>query len=117
MENERKYAEEIRKQYAPKSETENKLETLHKMDAAVRRPADIFAHLFGVLGALVLGVGMCLAMEVIGNVMAAGVVIGAVGILMIAVNYPIYSAILKARKKKYAEKIISLSNELLHENA
>ena len=45
------------------------------------------------------------------------VVIGAVEIRMIAVNYPTYSAILKARKKKYAEKIISLSNELLHENA
>ena len=58
MENERKYAEEIRKQYQPKSETESKLEKLHKFDGAVRRPAEIFAYTFGVLGALILGVGM-----------------------------------------------------------
>lgn len=114
MENERKYAEEIRKQYQPNSETESKLEKLHKLDGAVRRPAEIFAYTFGVLGALILGVGMCLAMEVIGSMMPLGIVIGIVGIAMVAANYFIYRAILNSRKKKYADRVITLSDELLH---
>ena len=115
MENERKYAEEIRKQYQPKSETESKLEKLHKLDGAVRRPAEIFAYAFGVLGALILGVGMCLAMEVIGDLMPVGVAVGVVGIAMVVANYFIYRTILKSRRKKYADKVLSVSDELLHE--
>lgn len=65
------------------------------------------------VGALVLGVGMCLAMEVIGSMMPLGIVIGAVGIAMVTANYFLYRAILRSRKKKYAKEIVSLSDELL----
>lgn len=113
QEKERKYAEEIRRAYADKNESESKLEKLRKMDAAVRRPAEIFAYIFGILGALVLGVGMCLAMEVLGNMMPLGIVIGVVGIAMVSANYFLYRAILKSRKQKYAKEILTLSDELL----
>ena len=82
--------------------------------SAVRRPAAIFAYTFVILGALVLGVGMCLAMEVIGSLMPLGIVIGVIGIVMVAVNYPIYKRILSQRKKKYAPEIVALSDELLN---
>ncbi len=113
MENEMQYAEKLRKEYAAKTAEENKLDTLHKLDAAARRPAEIFAYTFGIIGALVLGVGMCLAMEIIGDLMPLGVVIGVVGIAMVALNYPIYKAIMRSRKKKYAQRILALSDELL----
>ena len=115
MENERKYAEEIRKQYQPKSETESKLEKLHKLDGAVRRPAEIFAYTFGILGALILGVGMCLAMKVIGDLMPLGIVIGVVGIAIVVANYFIYKAILKKRREKYSDEIVRLSNKILND--
>lgn len=111
---ERQYAEKMREAYAPASEERGKLEQLRGLDRKVRRPADIFAYTFGIVGALVLGVGMCLAMEVIGNgLMAVGIVVGVAGIAMVAANYFIYRAVLRSRKKKYAEQIISLSGELL----
>ena len=66
-----------------------------------------------VLGALVLGLGMCLAMEISGSLMPLGIVIGVVGIAMVAANYPIYSAIMRSRRKKYAQRILALSDELL----
>ena len=113
MNNEMQYAEKIRKEYAAKTAEENKLETLHKLDAAARRPAEIFAYTFGAVGALVLGLGMCLAMEVIGSLMPLGIVIGVIGIAMVAANYPIYSAIMRSRRKKYAQRILALSDELL----
>lgn len=112
-EQDRMYAEEVRAAYAPESEEKNKLEQLKELDGAVRRPAEIFAYTFGVLGALVLGVGLCLAMEVIGSLMPLGIVVGVVGIAMVSANYFFYRKILNARKKKYAGKIIALSDELL----
>lgn len=33
---------------------------------------------------------------------------------MVAVNYFIYKAILKSRKRKYADQVMSLSDELLN---
>jgi hypothetical protein len=45
--------------------------------------------------------------------MALGIVIGVIGIALVSVNYPLFLAIMKTRKKKYAEKVIALSDELL----
>lgn len=113
MEQEKQYARQVRAEYAPGSEEEGKLEQLKKLDRTARRPAEIFAYTFGIVGALVLGVGMCLAMEVIGSMMPLGIVIGVVGIAMVTANYFLYRAILRSRKKKYAKEIVSLSDELL----
>ena len=115
QEAERKYAEEIRRAYADKSESETKLEKLRKLDSTVRRPAEIFAYAFGILGALVLGVGMCFAMEVIADLMPLGIVIGIAGIAIVSVNYFLYRAILNSRRKKHAKEILSLSDELLND--
>lgn len=112
-EQERKLAERVRAAYAPQSDEASKLEQLQQLDRAARRPAEIFAYTFGIVGALVLGIGMCLAMEVIGSLMPLGIVIGVVGIAMVVSDYFFYRMILKSRKKKYAEKIVSLSDELL----
>lgn len=106
--------EKIRGAYEPKGETESKLEKLRKLDGKVKLPAEIFAYVFGVAGALVLGVGMCLAMQIIGDLMPLGIVIGCVGIAMVSVNYPLYNAIMKARKKKYAAEVMALSDELIN---
>ena len=74
--------EHIREQYAEKRVT--KFDELKALDKRVKRPAEIFAYTFGVVGALVLGTGMCLAMKVIGDMMALGIVIGVVGIGMVS---------------------------------
>ena len=105
---------EIRSRYAAKSVSEEKIDKLTRLDRQARRPAEIFAYTFVALGALVLGVGMCLAMEIIGSLMPLGIVIGVIGIVMVAVNYPIYKRILSQRKKKYAPEIVALSDELLN---
>ncbi len=110
-EQEKRIAESIRSAYVP--EKENKLDQLRKLDARVKLPAEIFAYIFGIVGALVLGVGMCLAMRIIADMLPLGVVIGCAGIAMVAVNYFIYTAIVKSRKKKYAAQILALTDELL----
>lgn len=54
------YAERIASEYTPKSTS--KLVALKKLDQKAKLPATLFVYTFGIVGALVLGVGMCLSM-------------------------------------------------------
>lgn len=112
-EEQKKVAERILRSYAPKEE--NGADALRRLDKKVRLPATLFGWLFGCLAALVLGVGMCLAMEVIGDLFVLGIVIGCVGIAMACVTYPVYSAILRSRRKKYASAVETLGRNILSE--
>lgn len=114
MSEKEKIVNQIKEGYEPKTKT--KYDELIALNRRVELPAYIFAYTFGVIASLVLGLGMCLAMQVIGTgalFMALGIVIGIVGIALVSVNYPLFLAIMKSRKKKYAEKVIALSDELL----
>ena len=116
MTTEMKTVEQIRDSYVEKEMT--KFDELKALDKKVKLPAEIFAYVFGSLSSLVLGTGMCLAMKVIGAslsfAMPLGIGVGILGIALVSVNYPIYQKILKSRKKKYANRIMELSNSLLN---
>ena len=108
------YAEHLVNEYAPKDTS--KVVALRKLDAKAKMPATVFTYTFGILTSLVAGVGMCLSMKVIGSGTAAmfvlGVIIGIIGFLGMAVNYPIYSKLLKKGKQKYAFEIMELAKEI-----
>ena len=108
------YAEQIANEYSKKSES--KVIALKKLDRKAKLPASIFAYSFGIISSLVLGVGMCLSMGVIGKSVALGIFIGIVGIFSVSVNYPIYKKILKNSKDKYSYDIIKLASEIAKEN-
>ncbi len=110
MTNVEKEVERIKAQYLPKVDT--KMDELKRLDKKARLPAEIFGYAFGIAGALTLGTGMCLAMKVISNLMPLGIVVGTLGIAMVTANYFLYHKILKSRKKKYAERILRLSEEI-----
>ena len=101
----------IKEQYVAKQRTQ--LDELIALDKKVKAPAEIFAYSFGTAGSLVLGTGMCLAMKVIGDMMIAGIGIGLAGIAMVSLTYPIYKGLLARRRKKYAERIVAMSDEIL----
>lgn len=106
--------EKIRNKYTQKESNPTKFEQLKALDKKVKTPAIVFAYIFGIIGSLILGTGMCLAMKVIGDLMILGIIIGVIGILMVSTNYVIYKNILKNRREKYAEEILSKSEELLN---
>ena len=111
------YAEQIANEYSVKKES--KVVALKKLDAAVKKPAFIFSLSFGIVMALVFGVGMCLCMRVIGdNTLTSfliGIAAGIVGIIGMSINYPIYQKILAHRRKKYAFEIIELAKQITDE--
>ncbi len=113
--NEKRVVEQIKAQYEERQP--NKMDELLSLNAKVKRPAQIFAYIFGTVGSLVLGTGMSLAMKVIGGglsfAMPLGIVVGVVGLAMVSVNYFLYKKILKGRKQKYGKQILSLTDSLL----
>lgn len=114
MNTDKTYAEKIAEEYAEKEQS--KVVALQKLDRKAKLPATIFTYTFGIIAALVLGVGMCFSMNVLGDgstlYMVIGVIVGVIGLVMCGTNYPIYSKILKSSKKKYANDILALAKEI-----
>jgi len=110
--------QKIRTQYTEKEHTG--LDKLKELDTKVKRPANVFAYIFGSISAIIMGAGMSLVMtdiaETVGiqNPMLYGIVIGIIGMFMTVINYPIYKSILGSRRKKYADKIIALSDKIMN---
>ena len=110
-----KMVKKIKDSYIERKTT--KLDELKALNKKVERPAEIFAYTFGTAGALILGTGMSMAMEVIfasgALTMPIGIAIGVVGLAMVSANYFIYQKILTKRKQKYAKQVLALTDELL----
>ena len=110
-------AEKIASEYVAK--TTSKVEALKKLDRKAKMGAQIFAYTFGIIGALILGTGMCFAMGVIGDEsitsMIIGIAVGLVGIFGVSINYFIYKKLLEKGKMKYGSDIVQLAKEITEE--
>ena len=111
----------IRKKYAAPEQAEDKMAQLRRLDAAVTQKATSVSLVFGVIGALILGMGMSLVMTDLGEIlglygavtMLVGILIGFPGIVLICMAYPIYNRALRKGREKIAPEIIRLTDELL----
>ena len=112
--------QKIRTQYTEKEHTQ--LDALKALDKKVKKPANVFAIVFGSISAVVMGSGMSLIMTDIGSIlgiadpMMPGIIIGVIGLVMAIITYPVYKKILNSRKKKYADEIIKLSDNIMSNN-
>ena len=113
-------AQKIRAQYMEKQASE--LDELRELDTKVKRPANVFAYIFGSISAIVMGAGMSLVMTDIGTTLGIehslviGIVVGVIGMILAIINYPIHKGILNSRKKKFGAEIIKLSEKIMGEN-
>ncbi len=111
----------IRKKYEAPEQTEDKMEQLRRLDATVTQKATTVSLVFGVIGALLLGFGMSLAMTNLGEIfgsykgmaMLLGIIIGTLGIALVCVAYPLYNRTIKKEREKIAPEIIRLTDELM----
>ena len=106
----------IRRKYAePEAD---KMEQLRRLDRQALQRAQAWAITLGILGTLIMGTGMSLCMTELsgflgGTAMLVGIPVGLVGIVLIALAYPVFNKILKKEQKKIAPEIIRLTDELL----
>ena len=104
----------IRDKYAPPANEESPMEQLRRLDASATKGAAVAAIAVGVVGALLLGVGMCCTMLAGWEVFfVPGIVVGVIGIAGVAAAYPLYLRMVKRKREKLAPEIIRLSDELM----
>ena len=111
----------IRDKYTAPTEAEDKMTRLRRLDASVTNTAQTVALIFGVIGTLILGFGMSLCMTDLGDIlgsfkdisMVIGIIVGIVGGILASLAYPVYNAIVTAKRKKLAPEIIRLTDELM----
>lgn len=101
----------IRSRYLPKGE--DKMEHLRRLDRSVTKKGTALSLVVGIVGALVMGTGMSCCL-VWGNALFfPGIVIGIVGMALIAAAYPAYKNITEKEREKIAPEILRLTDELM----
>ena len=99
-------------------EQNNDLDELLSLDREVKLPPTILVYILGIIGALILGFGLSLVMTDIGQKLQLnytnilGILLGIIGIIICAINYPIYKKYLNSRKEKFATEILRLTDKL-----
>ncbi len=101
----------IRKKYM--ASEEDKMEQLRRLDSSVTRKGTVVSLVVGILGALIMGVGMCCTMVWMGVWFVPGIIIGIIGIALVCCAYPLYSRITKMERERIAPEIIRLTDELM----
>lgn len=109
----------IRNKYA--APIEDKMEQLRHLDAGVTKKATVRSMTVGIIGALIMGLGMSLAMSELsellgihsGLAIVIGTVIGLIGIVLICCAYPVYNRTAQKEREKIAPEILRLTDELM----
>ena len=109
----------IRERYTSQPESrESKMEQLRALDASVTKKGTTAALIAGILGALIMGSGMSLVMTDLGKDLGIpyplGIAIGVLGMVGVALAYPIYNHITKKERQRIAPEILRLRDELMH---
>ncbi len=103
--------QKIRKKYLPQEE--DKMEQLRRLDHGVTQKATMVSLIVGILGALLLGVGMCCTIVWTGVWFIPGIFVGLVGMAVAALAYPVYISVVKKERERVAPEIMRLTDELL----
>ncbi|MBQ7912542.1 MAG: dihydropteridine reductase [Clostridia bacterium] len=114
-EEERKKTQSIRERYqqASGNTASDKVARLQALDKKAKLPPMIIGWTLGVLGTLIFGGGLAMALET--DKFLWGCILAAFGLIPVALAYPVYRAISKKQKAKYREEILRLSDEILKE--
>lgn len=106
----------IRQKYLPKEE--DKMTQLRRLDQSATQKAQLWAIVLGVIGTLLLGTGMSLFMTELGaalgeHSMLIGIPVGIVGLVLVALAYPVYNRVLQKERQRIAPEILRLTEELM----
>ena len=106
-----KEVESIRRKYMPHEES--KLERLKKLDLRVQMAGTIESLCFGIVGALVFGIGMCFFLDVFTGAAWLTALLMVLGTIIMIPAYPIYRRIARKTKTELTPEILRLSEEII----
>lgn len=108
-----KEVDDIVNKYVGKED--DKLTRIKKLDEAVECKAAIKAVTIGVIGVLIMGAGMSIIMEASASFFVAGIVVGLIGMAVMAAAYPIHKRTLRKEREAVAPQILALSQDIKNE--
>lgn len=111
----------IREKYTPSTLEEDKMERVRRLDRGVTKKARTVSLVLGILGALIMGTGMSLAMTELSRILGTnahlalpiGIAVGVFGMLFTALAYPVYVFTVKRERERIAPEILRLTEELM----
>ena len=106
-----KEVESIRRKYMPHEESN--LERLKKLDLRVQMAGTIESLCFGIMGALVFGIGMCFFLDVFAGAAWLTALLMVLGAVIMIPAYPIYRRIARKTKTELTPEILRLSEEII----
>ena len=101
----------IRKKYMPVEE--DKMETLRRLDRSVVNKANMISIIVGIIGSLIMGGGMSMAIVSTDTLIIPGIIVGVFGMVVVTFAYPVYKHVLKKERERVAPEIIRLTDELM----
>ena len=108
---EQKEIRDIRNKYLGHKE-KTTAEKIKELDAKTTIKAKIYSISTGIISSLIFGIGMCCIM-VWTSLFIIEIIIGMIGMIGIALCYPIYNYFVKLERNKIKDEIIELCIELL----
>ena len=106
-----KEVESIRRKYMPHGES--KPERLKKLDLRVQMAGTLESLCFGIVGALVFGIGMCFFLDVFAGAAWLSALFMMIGSLLMIPAYPLYRRIARRTKAELTPEILRLSEEIM----
>lgn len=109
----------IRKKYEFREE--DPISRIRKLDNSVTQKATAISLVFGIIGVLIMGSGMSFIMTDLGSIIGMsgnipwilGMLTGVIGLILVALAYPMYNNVLKKEREKVASEILELTEELM----
>lgn len=101
--------ERIRAKYLP--QPDSKLEKLRKLDASVTQKSTIAGLVVGIIGCLIFGFGMSMTLIEEWGTFLFGIPVGILGMVVMALAYPVYKKVMEKERKRIAPQILALTEE------
>ena len=96
----------IKEKYTSGKKEITDLEKIKALDKKVESPGQIVSLIIGIIGLLIAGGGMSLVL--VNNAFLVGILLSLIGIAVMLPAYPVYKAITKSRREKYAPQILEI---------
>ena len=101
----------IRQKYLPPNE--DKMTLLRRLDAQATRRGTTAALVIGTIGCLVLGIGMCCCLVWADSVFVLGIIVGVIGMGILALAYPLFNRTIKTERERIAPEVLRLTEDLM----
>lgn len=89
------------------------MEQLRRLDQSAAQKGTALSLVIGIIGTLIMGGGMSMCLVWTDTLLIPGIVVGVIGMALLAAAYPVYAHVTAREREKIAPEILRLTDELM----